>query len=90
MFEINSKHYIINCYNVTTQYFFFNFLEFLFMKRNYSPCINLCKFSGKKEWCLGCGRTRQECREWKVMKTYKRILLNKKLLRRMLQISNNT
>ena len=66
------------------------FFGIFFMKRNDSPCINLCKFSGKKEWCLGCGRTRQECREWKVMKTYKRILLNKKLLRRMLQISNNT
>ena len=58
------------------------------MKRNYSPCINLCKFSGKKEWCLGCGRTRQECREWKVMKPYKRMLINKDLARRMRQISN--
>ena len=53
------------------------------MKSIKSPCVGLCKFSGKNDWCLGCGRTRQECKEWKRMKPYARIRLTKDLDRRM-------
>ncbi|PNQ54130.1 DUF1289 domain-containing protein, partial [Vibrio agarivorans] len=28
------------------------------MKKQKSPCIDLCNFSSTKGWCLGCGRTR--------------------------------
>jgi len=37
------------------------------MKRQKSPCIDICEFSGPKGWCIGCGRTRGECRKWKTL-----------------------
>jgi len=37
------------------------------MKKNKSPCIDICEFSGPNGWCLGCGRTRDECDRWKKM-----------------------
>ena len=37
-----------------------------------SPCIELCNFDGKTGFCLGCLRTRSECREWKTMQPYRR------------------
>lgn len=37
-----------------------------------SPCIELCRFDGKTGFCLGCLRTREECREWKKMKDIRR------------------
>jgi uncharacterized protein len=30
-----------------------------------SPCIDVCRFDGATGWCVGCGRTLPECREWK-------------------------
>ncbi|MBR54114.1 DUF1289 domain-containing protein [Candidatus Poribacteria bacterium] len=56
------------------------------MKRNQSPCIDMCIFSGPKGWCLGCGRTRKECQKWKKMKPYAKITLQKELKKRMSQI----
>ncbi|MFT6877684.1 MAG: putative Fe-S protein YdhL (DUF1289 family), partial [Granulosicoccus sp.] len=41
-----------------------------------------------KGWCLGCGRTRQECQEWKTIKPYARNLLQKELKKRVFQIKN--
>ncbi|MFI3276185.1 DUF1289 domain-containing protein, partial [Vibrio sp.] len=38
------------------------------MKKQKSPCIEMCDFSNSKGWCLGCGRTREECKAWKSMK----------------------
>ncbi len=40
------------------------------MKRNKSPCIHICQFTGQNSWCIGCGRTRDECKKWKNMKKY--------------------
>ena len=59
------------------------------MKPTKSPCIDRCKFTGKHGWCIGCGRTLQECREYKNMKPYARIRLNKDLDRRMIFLSND-
>ncbi|EOD78296.1 hypothetical protein D515_03079 [Grimontia indica] len=53
------------------------------MKRNQSPCIDVCDFSGPKGWCLGCGRTREECQKWKGMKPYDKNALQKELKKRM-------
>ena len=58
------------------------------MKRNNSPCVDVCKFSGKNGWCLGCGRTRVECKKWKSMKPYAKILLFKDLKIRLSQINS--
>ena len=60
------------------------------MKRAQSPCIDICKFSAKNSWCLGCGRTLQECKEWKRMKPYAKIRLIKDLNRRMINKGNES
>ena len=56
------------------------------MKRQQSPCIDVCEFTGPKGWCLGCGRTWQECQDWKKMKPYKRKIMEKEIKRRMSQM----
>jgi uncharacterized protein len=33
-----------------------------------SPCIDICKFDSKTGYCVGCLRTRDECKTWKKMK----------------------
>lgn len=33
-----------------------------------SPCISICKFDEKTGLCIGCLRTKDECRQWKKMK----------------------
>ena len=53
------------------------------MKRNDSPCIDICQFSGKNDWCRGCGRTRDEARKWKSMKPFAKTALLKDLTRRI-------
>jgi len=30
-----------------------------------SPCVSVCRFDGRTGWCIACGRTLAECREWK-------------------------
>lgn len=55
-------------------------------KAEQSPCTDLCDYSGPKGWCLGCGRTRQETRDWKALKPYGRTALLKELQRRMARI----
>ena len=38
------------------------------MKKQKSPCIDICKFIGPNGWCLGCARTRDEARKCKKIK----------------------
>jgi hypothetical protein len=30
-----------------------------------NPCIDICKFDKKSGWCIGCGRSKDDCRDWK-------------------------
>lgn len=30
-----------------------------------NPCTGLCRFDRETGWCLGCARSRAECRDWK-------------------------
>jgi hypothetical protein len=30
-----------------------------------NPCIDVCKFDKKTGWCVGCGRSKEDCKEWK-------------------------
>ena len=53
------------------------------MKRNDSPCIDICQFSGKNGWCRGCGGTRDEARKWKSMKPFAKTALLKDFTRRI-------
>ncbi len=57
------------------------------MKFNKSPCVNICKFKGTNSWCIGCGRTHDECKKWKNMKPYAIKRLNKDLKKRMMIIN---
>ena len=56
------------------------------MKKPKSPCIEVCNFSGPNGWCLGCGRTRQECQRWKKMKPYEMKFLEKELIKRLFKL----
>lgn len=53
------------------------------MKRHNSPCIDVCDFTGKNGWCLGCGRTKEECKNWKSLKPYARKKIEKELKKRL-------
>ncbi|MEL7045755.1 MAG: DUF1289 domain-containing protein [Pseudomonadota bacterium] len=57
------------------------------MKNNKSPCIDVCDFSGPQGWCVGCGRTKKECKQWAKMKPYDRNILLKDLQKRMAQLA---
>ena len=59
------------------------------MKRRKSPCVDVCNFSGQNGWCLGCGRTRQECQQWKKMKPYDINVLEKDLKKRLLKLKSS-
>ena len=59
------------------------------MKRKKSPCIDQCAFTGPKNWCRGCGRTRKECQDWKTMKPYDITILEKDLRKRMAKMSKD-
>jgi len=51
-------------------------------KGKKSPCIDVCKYSGPKGWCIACGLTSKEIRNWKAMKPYDKNRLLKELQRR--------
>jgi uncharacterized protein len=38
-----------------------------------SPCIGICKFDEKTGLCIGCLRTKDECKQWKKMKDKHRV-----------------
>jgi predicted Fe-S protein YdhL (DUF1289 family) len=51
-----------------------------------NPCISVCEFDGRTGWCLGCGRTIPEIREWRKLTPYRRTALLRELSRRVKQI----
>ena len=59
------------------------------MKSKKSPCIDICKFTGKNGWCLGCGCTKIEARKWKNLKPYDIKTFEKQLQKRLLIIKSN-
>ena len=58
------------------------------MKHKRTPCIGVCLFVGEKKWCVGCGRTRKECKQWNSMKSSDKNILIKELKKRILKIKN--
>ena len=58
------------------------------MKSPKSPCVDVCKFTGRNGWCIGCGRTREECQKWRKLKPFDIKSLKKQLKKRMLLIEN--
>lgn len=59
------------------------------MKKQKSPCVDLCDFSNPKGWCVGCARTRDECQKWKTLKPYALNNLKKELKKRMSQMRSD-
>jgi predicted Fe-S protein YdhL (DUF1289 family) len=61
--------------------------RFTSMKKRKSPCIDICEFTGPGGWCIGCGRTREECAKWKKMKPFEVKMIERDLKRRMVKIA---
>ena len=59
------------------------------MKSEKSSCIDICKFTGKSGWCLGCVRTKIEARKWKNLKPYVIKTLEKQPQKRLLIIKSD-
>jgi uncharacterized protein len=38
-----------------------------------SPCIKICEFDEKTGFCIGCLRTKDECKQWKKLKDKQRV-----------------
>ena len=51
-----------------------------------SPCIDVCIFESEHGWCLGCGRTRAECRVWKATPRREQQALLAKLGKRLREL----
>jgi len=48
-----------------------------------SPCIDVCRFDPKTGWCLGCGRTLDEARQWQRLQPFHRHRIERELPRRL-------
>ena len=49
-----------------------------------SPCINVCKYDKKEEFCIGCYRTKQELQDWLIMTRAQKLKILKKIEERQL------
>lgn len=56
------------------------------MKNKKSPCVEVCKYLGPNNWCLGCGMTYEESMTWKKMRAYDKRALLKQLEKRRQEI----
>ncbi|MFM7709035.1 MAG: DUF1289 domain-containing protein [Gammaproteobacteria bacterium] len=48
-----------------------------------SPCIDVCRFDPQTGWCLGCGRTLDEARQWQKLQPFHRHRIERELPRRL-------
>ncbi|MFJ6322079.1 MULTISPECIES: DUF1289 domain-containing protein [unclassified Rhizobium] len=48
-----------------------------------SPCTDICQFDPRNKWCLGCGRTVLEIKDWRKLSPYHRTALAKELKQRV-------
>ncbi len=55
------------------------------MKKD-NPCVSVCEFDGRTGWCIGCGRTIPETRDWRKLTPYRRTALLRELPRRVKQL----
>ena len=49
-----------------------------------SPCIQICTYDEKEEFCIGCYRTKQELQDWWIMTRKQKLETLKKLEERQL------
>ena len=50
--------------------------------------MNVCRFDGKTGWCVACGRTLGECREWKKVSRPRLIAISKTLPARLNKLAD--
>ena len=55
-------------------------------KRAQSPCINVFRLNPRTGWCLGCGRTTAEVREWVKLTPFRRNRLERELAQRVAKL----
>lgn len=55
-------------------------------KRDKSPCVDVCRYSSHRGWCVACGMTRKESKSWKAMKPYGKVKLSNELHRRQAEL----
>jgi predicted Fe-S protein YdhL (DUF1289 family) len=48
-----------------------------------SPCVDVCVFDGATGWCVACGRSRQECAQWRKMTPFRAKAVLAELPRRL-------
>ncbi|KTR08301.1 hypothetical protein NS365_01320 [Aureimonas ureilytica] len=48
-----------------------------------SPCTDVCQYDARNQWCLGCGRTRDEIKTWQKLTPFRRTALERELRRRL-------
>jgi uncharacterized protein len=46
-------------------------------------------FDGRTGWCIGCGRTREECRAWKKAQPHRLNTISAELPRRLAKLAGN-
>ena len=59
-------------------------------KRAQSPCVDVCRVDPRTGWCLGCGRTDAEIREWVKLTPFRRKRLERELARRVAKLGQRT
>ena len=59
-------------------------------RRAQSPCIDVCRLDTKTGWCLGCGRTAAEIREWRKLTPFRRSRLEQEFTRRLVKLGQRT
>ena len=59
-------------------------------RRAHSPCIDVCYLDPKTKWCLGCGRTDDEIREWPKLTPFRRSRLEREFRRRLAKLAHPT
>ncbi|WP_342366505.1 DUF1289 domain-containing protein [Sphingomonas sp. CFBP 13706] len=50
--------------------------------------MSVCRFDGRTGWCVACGRTLGECREWKKAPRPRLIAINKALPMRLNKLTD--
>ena len=55
-------------------------------KRAQSPCVDVCRVDPRTGWCLGCGRTDAEIREWVKLTPFRRKRLERELAQRVAKL----
>ncbi len=51
-----------------------------------SPCIDVCRFDPQTSWCIGCGRTLEEARQWRKLTPFHRRQIERQLSRRLAKL----